>query len=55
MGNLFPEKYYTKCGEETIPIHFSKKLKLSVPLYQQPKALYGFFLLNTKLRTIGTN
>ena len=26
MRNIFPEKSYTKCGEETIPRPFSKKL-----------------------------
>ena len=30
MRNIFLEKSYTKCGEETIPRPFSKKSKLSV-------------------------
>ena len=33
MRNIFDEKSYTKCGGESIPIHFSKKLKLTIPLY----------------------
>ena len=31
MINIFLEKLYIKGGEETIPRHFSKKSKLSVP------------------------
>ena len=34
MRNIFVEKSYTKCGEETIPRSFSKKLKLSISLDQ---------------------
>ena len=30
MRNIFLEKSYTKCGGETIPSFFSKKLKLSI-------------------------
>ena len=32
IRNIFPEKSYTKYGEETIPRSFSKKLKLSIYL-----------------------
>ena len=32
MGNIFLEKSYPKCGEETIPRPFSKKSKLSISL-----------------------
>ena len=32
--NIFVEKYYTKCGEETIPRSFSKKAKLGISLDQ---------------------
>ena len=32
MKNIFLEKQYTKCGEETIPRFFSKKSKLSISL-----------------------
>ena len=28
MGNIFLEKSYTKCGGETIPRPFSKKIKI---------------------------
>ena len=52
MRNIFVEKSYTKCGEETIPRSFSKKLKLSISLDQQPKVLYILFLSYAKLRTI---
>ena len=34
MGNVFLEKSYTKCGEETSPRHFSEKLNLSISLDQ---------------------
>ena len=30
MRNIFLEKLYTKCGEETSPRPFSEKLKLSI-------------------------
>ena len=32
MRNIFLEKWYTKCGGETSPRPFSKKLKLSLSL-----------------------
>ena len=34
MRNTFVEKSYTKCAEETIPRHLSKKSKLSISLDQ---------------------
>ena len=34
MRNIFLEKSYTKCGGETIPRLFSKKLKTSISLDQ---------------------
>ena len=34
MRNISDEKSYTKCGRETIPRSFSKKLKLSIFLDQ---------------------
>ena len=34
MRNISVEKFYTKCGEETIPRPFSKKTKLSISLDQ---------------------
>ena len=34
MRNIFLEKSYTKCGEETIPRSISKKSKLSTYLDQ---------------------
>ena len=37
MSNIFLEKPYTKCGEETRP--FLKKLKLRLSLDQQSKVL----------------
>ena len=34
MRNISVEKFYAKCGEETIPRPFSKKTKLSISLDQ---------------------
>ena len=34
MRNIFCEKAYTKCGEETSPRPFPEKSKLSISLYQ---------------------
>ena len=39
MRNIFLGKSFTKCGGETVPRHFSKKLKLSISLDQQSKGL----------------
>ena len=52
MRKIFLEKSYPKCGGETSPKPFSKKLKLSISLDQQSKVLYNLFLLYAKLRTI---
>ena len=52
MINIFLEKSYTKCGEETIPRHFSEKLKSSISLSKWSKDLDSFFLLYAKLRAI---
>ena len=52
MRNIFFEKSYTKCSEETIPRSISKKSKLSTSLDQYSKVLYGLFLLYAKLSTI---
>ena len=52
MRNIFLEKSYTKCGGETIPRHFSEKLKLSISLEQLFKVFYSLLLLYTKLRAI---
>ena len=51
MRNIFAEKSYTKCGGETIPRPFSKRLKLSIFLDQESKVLYSLFLSYAKLRT----
>ena len=37
MRNIFLEKSYAKCGEETSPRPFSEKLKLSIYLDQYSK------------------
>ena len=52
MRNIFLEKLYTKCGEETIPRPFSEKLKLSISQDQLSKVLYSLFSLYGKLRAI---
>ena len=52
MRNIFPEKSYTKCGGETRPRPYSKKLKLSISVAQLPKFLYKLVLLYAKLRAI---
>ena len=43
--NIFLEKSYIKCGEETIPRHFSKKSKLSESLDQQSSVLQLVFVV----------
>ena len=40
MRNIFLEKPYTKCAEESIPRTFSKKSKLSISLDQQSEFLF---------------
>ena len=41
--NIFLEKSYTKCGTETVPRLFSKKLKLTVSMDHYFKVLYILF------------
>ena len=43
MRNILLEKSYTKCGSETIPKSFSKKLKLNISFDQYSKVLYFLF------------
>ena len=52
MKNIFLEKSYIECGEETIPRPFSKKSKSSIFLDQQSKVLYSLFLLYVKFKAI---
>ena len=55
MTNIFLEKSYTECGEETSPSPFSEKLKLNLSLDQRSKVLYSFFLLYGKFWAIEIN
>ena len=41
--NIFLEKSFTKCDQETIPWPFFKKSKLSISMDQYSKVLYIFF------------
>ena len=50
MKNIFLGKSYIKCGGETSPRPFSEKLKLSISMNEEPRVLYGLFLLYAKLR-----
>ena len=43
MRNIFLEKPYKECVEETSPGPFSEKLKLSISLDQYSKVLYSLF------------
>ena len=52
MRNIFIEKSNTKCAAEPIPISYSKKLNLTISLYQWTKVLGYLFLLKAKLRAI---
>ena len=45
MRNIFPEKPYTKCGEEVSLRPFYKKSKFSIPLDQLSEMLWRLFLL----------
>ena len=45
MWNIFPGKTYAKCVGETSPKTFSKTLKLSIPLDQQPEILHWSLFL----------
>ena len=49
---FFLKNNATECDGETSHWHFSGKLKLSISLDQEPKVLYGLFLLYPKLRAI---
>ena len=52
MRNIFLEKLYTKCGEETSLRSFSKKLNLCISHDQQSKVLYSSSSVLTKSRPI---
>ena len=52
MGNIFFEKSYTKCGGETIPRPFLRKLKLSISVDLELKVLCSLYPLNVILRAI---
>ena len=45
MSNIFLEKSYRRCGGETNPRQFFKKLDLSISLGQQSEASHNLFLL----------
>ena len=45
MRNIFLEKLYSKCGEETSRRPFSKKSKLHIFLGQQPKNFIQFVFI----------
>ena len=49
MRNIFLEKLYTDCGEETSPRGFSKESKLNISQDQQPKPLCRLLLLYGKV------
>ena len=49
MTNVFLEKSYTKCGEETSPSPFYKKSKLSIYLDQQSEMLHSLILLHVQI------
>ena len=55
MTNIFLDKSYIKCDEESIPRPFSKNSKLSISLDLHPKVLLGLFLLFAELRVIEIN
>ena len=49
MANVFLEKSYTKCGEETSLSPFYKKSKLSIYLDQQSEMLHSLILLYVQI------
>ena len=51
MKNIFFEKPYTQCGEETSPRSFSEKLKLSTSLDQQFEILFSLLYCISKWMT----
>ena len=55
MTNIFLDKSYIKCDEESIPRPFFKNSKLSISLDLYPKVLLGLFLLFAELRVIEIN
>ena len=55
ITNIFLDKSYIKCDEESIPRPFSKNSKLSISLDLYPKVLLGLFLLFAELRVIEIN
>ena len=50
VRNIFLEKSYINWGGKTSPRPFSKKLKLSISLDQQPKVLYSLFILYVQVK-----
>ena len=50
IRTIFLEKSVSKCGEESIPRPFSKKLKFNISLNQYSKVRYSLFLLYAKWR-----
>ena len=52
MRNIFVEKLYIKCPEETIPRPLSKTSKLGISLDQWCEVLNSLFILHTNLRAI---
>ena len=46
---MFPPKSYTKYGEETIPMIFSKKSKLHVSLDQQSEMVCKLYSLHFQI------
>ena len=53
MRNIFLQKPFTKCFEETVPRPFSKKSKLSLSLHWQSKALCSLLSFYANLKAIG--
>ena len=51
---FFLKKSYTRCGGETIPGPFSKKVKIEDILDQYSKVSYSLFLLYAKVSVINT-
>ena len=45
LRKIYLKKSYTKCGEDTSPRPLPEKLKLSISMDQESKALYSFFNL----------
>ena len=45
IRNIYVKTLYTKCGEETIPWRFSKKLELSLSLDQYSQSFMHFVFI----------